>query len=439
VVLKAFLRGGALVVASTGVWQCSNFVFNAAGARLLGPSKYGALAASISLLYLVGPVFVSIQTVASREATSFAAAGERAQLRYRLDRLSAWVGVSGGLLAAALIALSRPISGFLHIASPLPVILGALALPLLALTHLQRGVLQGTRRFGRYAASTVVEALSKLLVALVLFGSLWRDPAAGMLAVVIAAGCGLIVNAILLRFLPKGPSTAPRARTSSRYSAMVLATLVLLALLMSDDTLAAKRYLDPHAAGVYASVSVTGKIVFFATSALSYFLFPFFSARHEVGRDGRARLAAALGLVAGASCSLTLLFFVAPRVVMTAVLGTAYASVGRYLGWMGIAFGLYAVVYLVAMYLLAQRRADVVAVLAFVALVQLAAFSHFHASISQLIDVMIAAFSVAVVALVGAALLSRPPQVVDLIRTAPGERPSISESQLSRPTVRGSQ
>jgi O-antigen/teichoic acid export membrane protein len=407
-VSRTLLRGGGLVVASTAVWQCSNFLFNAAGARFLGPSQYGALAASVSLLYLVGPVFVAIQTVASREATSLEAAGEPGQLRRRMERSGAWVGTASVLLAAAVIALSPRISAFLHLASSRSLILGALALPLLALTHLQRGLLQGTRRFGRYAASTTVEALCKLAVALLLLGFLWRDQAAGMLAVGVAAACGLLVNTVLLRFLPREPAAAAPARTSSRYSATVLATLVLLALLMSDDTLAAKRYLDPHAAGVYASVSVVGKIVFFATSALSFFLFPFFSARHEVGRDGRAGLSAALVLIAGASCSLTLLFFVAPRVVVAALLGTAYAQVGRYLGWMGIAFGLYAVVYLVAMYLLAQRRANVVAVLALVALAQLLAFSRFHASISQLIDVLIAAFGAAIVVLAGAALLGRP-------------------------------
>jgi O-antigen/teichoic acid export membrane protein len=433
VILKRLMRGGALVVASTAIWQCSNFVFNAAGARFLGPTQYGAMAASISLLYLVNPLFVSIQTVASREATALDAAGEQVKLRPGLARSSARVGLLGALLAAALVALSPQVSRFLNIASPLPVVLAAVALPLLAIAHLQRGVLQGIQRFGRYAASTVAEALGKVLAALVLFAFLWRNQAAGMLAVLVAACCGLSVNALLLRFLPKGPTAPSPVRASARYSAMVLATLVLLALLLSDDTLAAKRYLDPHAAGLYAGVSIVGKIVFFATSALSFILFPFFSARHEAGRDSRAGLSIALGLVAGASCSLVLLFFLAPGVVMTAVLGPAYGSAGPYLGWMAVAFGLYAMAYLLVMYLLAQR-ANVVAILATVALVQLVGFSRFHSSIWQLIDVLIVAFAAAVAVLVGMALLHRPPAVAE---ATAGERRAAAEPQLTRPTAGG--
>jgi O-antigen/teichoic acid export membrane protein len=404
----ALLRGGALVVASTAVWHCSNFAFNAVGARFLGPSQYGVLAASISLLYLVSPVVVSIQTVASREATASRAAGEWVQLRHRLRRVGARLGVSGAVAAAVLAGLSPQASRFLRIGSPLPVVLTALTLPLLAVTHLQRGVLQGIQRFGRFAASTVTEAVSKLLAAVLLFGLLWRNPAAGTLSVLVAAGCGFGVNIALLRFLPKGRPEGRATRTSSRYSATVLATLVLLALLMSEDILVAKRYLDPHAAGLYAGVSIVGKIVFFATSTLSLILFPVFSARHEAGRDSRAGLVAALGLVAGGASLLALVFFAAPQLVLTPLLGGSFAAAEPYLGWMGIAFALYAMTHLVATYLLAQRRANVVAVLATVALLQVVGFWSFHGGILQLIHVLIATFAVAAAALIGVALLRRP-------------------------------
>jgi O-antigen/teichoic acid export membrane protein len=411
----ALLRSGALVVASTALWHCSNFAFNAVGARFLGPAQYGVLAASISLLYLVSPVIVSIQTVASREATASRAAGEWVQLRHRLRSVGARLGIAGAVAAAVLAGLSPQASKFLRIGSPLPVVLTALTLPLLVVTHLQRGVLQGIQRFGRYAASTITEAVSKLLAALLLFGLLWRNPAAGTLSVLVAAACGLVVNVALLRFLPKGKLEGGRAaRTSSRYSATVLATLVLLALLMSEDVLVAKRYLDPHAAGLYAGVSIVGKIVFFATSTLSLILFPVFSARHEAGRDSRAGLAAALGLVAGGACLLALVFFTAPQLVLTTLLGGSFAAAEPYLGWMGIAFAFYAMTHLVATYLLAQRRADVVAILATAALLQVAGFWSFHGGILQLIHVLIATFAVAAVVLIGVALLRRPPAVTGL-------------------------
>ena len=425
----ALLRGGALVVASTAVWHCSNFAFNAVGARFLGPAQYGVLAASISLLYLVSPVIVSIQTVASREATASRAAGEWVQLRRRLRTVGSRLALSGAVAAAVLAGLSPQLSRFLRIGSPLPVVLTALTLPLLAVTHLQRGVLQGIQGFGRYAVSTVTEALSKLLAALLLFGLLWHNPAAGTLSVLVAAVCGLVVNVALLRFLPNGRIEGRAARTSSRYSATVLATLVLLALLLSEDVLVAKRYLDPHAAGLYAGVSIVGKIVFFATSTLSLILFPVFSARHEAGRDSRAGLVAALGLVAGGASVLALGFFIAPHLVLTPLLGASFTEAEPYLGWMGIAFALYAMTHLIATYLLAQRRADVVAVLATVAFLQVVGFWSFHGGILELIHVLIAAFAVAAAALIAVALLRRPAAASGLDeRSGPGHELNLSRA-----------
>src|SRR5207244_1441096 len=46
------LTSGAIVVAGTGVFQISNFLFNSIAARALGPAGYGDLAAVIGIIYL---------------------------------------------------------------------------------------------------------------------------------------------------------------------------------------------------------------------------------------------------------------------------------------------------------------------------------------------------------------------------------------------------
>ena len=70
---------------------------------------------------------------------------------------------------------------------------------------------------------------------------------------------------------------------SSGYSVTALLTYGLLALMLSSDTLIAKHYLSNHQAGLYAGVSLTGKIAYFAASSLFVVAFPLFSRHHDQG------------------------------------------------------------------------------------------------------------------------------------------------------------
>src|SRR3954468_12521877 len=257
----SLVRGGALVVGATLVWHASNFAFNLVAARALGPGSYGELAAAVTLLYLGSPLFVSVQTVASRIATGMwtrgDAAGIRAGLRDHARRL--WLG---GVLLAAVVAMSSgALARFLRISSARPLVILAGAFPFYVLTHMQRGVLQGTLHFRRYSISSVCEALVKLLGTVTVLLLVARTVEAAVLAVVGSAAVAVGVNWLLLRFLPRSADRADAVPRAYGYSLATVGCLLLLAVLLSADIFAAKRYLDPHDAGLYASASLCGKIV----------------------------------------------------------------------------------------------------------------------------------------------------------------------------------
>jgi O-antigen/teichoic acid export membrane protein len=390
---------GALVLGSTLVWHASNFVFNSATARILGPAGYGELAAIVAILYLASPLLVSVQTVASRTATGLVVGGHdgriRTELRAQGKRL-----VFVGLLAAALLALgSSALARFLRVSDGRPIAILGLALALSVVTHLQRGVLQGTTRFGRYAVSTLSEAVTKVVLAVAL-AWFWRSVDGPVVGVVAAAGCGLVVNTLLLRYLPTTDDSTGRSLALPRGSGATVATFLLLSLLLSVDVLAAKRYLPPAESGLYAAVSLSGKVVFFATSAVSLYLFPSFSEDRERNEDGRRRLARALLSVAGCSGVIAGAYFTAPSLVVEPLFGARYDAAGPYLGWIAIAFGGYAVAYLCATYLLARGRWAGPAVLVVAAVAQLGALYALHTTIARIVAVQVVVLVTAAVALV---------------------------------------
>lgn len=405
-----FVRAGAPVFAATLLWQLSNFVFNAAGARLLGPATYGSLAAAVGLLYLVNPLLITIQTVASRETTAYLSAGRGAELRDAARFYGIRLGIAGIVAFVALAAASPWISGFLRIDTVGPVIVLGCALPIWCIALLQRGIFQGSQRFGRLAISTTVEALAKIVAAIALLGLFWRGASGGMLGVVAGAGSALIVGTLMLNYLPRSERRHVPKVHPARYSLVTLATLVLLAVLLSTDTLAAKHYMSAETAGLYAGVSICGKIVYFITSVLSIYLFPLFSAHHDRGHDARKRLGLALAVVLGGALLIAGLFTLEPQLVVTPLLGDKFTAAGQYVGLAGVAFGLYGCVYLSAMYLLAHRQSAVIAVLAVSVTAFFVQLYGAHSTIPQLLHVLIITFGATATALTAWAMLRKPAQ-----------------------------
>ncbi len=405
---RAFALGGGIMLAATLIWQMSSFIFNALSARLLGPSRYGTLAAITALLFLSTPIFVAIQTVASRTTTSLMYGEQESRVRGLARYYGLRIGFAGMLVGGVVALLSGPISREIHLSSGVPVAIGAGVFVFSGVAQLQRGVLLGGARYQRFALSVIVESIAKLGSLVLMLVLIWRSESGATIALVVSPAIALVVNSFLIRYLPRSPHHTQPIRGLHRYSITTVVTFILLALLQAADTLSAKRYLPSHEAGLYAAVSLSGMTVFFAMSGVSWYLFPKFSALQEKGLDARRGLARALAVIIAASGCLITAYFVAPQLLILPLFGDKYSNAEPYIGWMGIAFGLYGCIYLIASYLLSQRRAWVVGVLATALLVQLAGFRTFHSSIHQLIVVQLVVFGATAVVIAGAALGARP-------------------------------
>ena len=397
---RTFVRSGLVVLGATLVWHASNFAFNSVAARLLGPDGYSELAATVALLYIASPLLVSIQTMTSRNSTELFVAGDasaiRPLLRGTLARL-ALVAVAATALAAA---ISAPLARLLHLGSSVAIVIVVGGLAVSLLTHTQRGALQGTTHFGRYALSTTVEALTKVIGAALILSLVSRSVDGAVAAVPLAALATLAVNTLLLRVLPRDHPSVTRVATTKTRSLTTVGTFVLLAVLLSADVLAAKRFLPPAAAGLYAAISLCGKTTFFATSAVSLFLFPLFSAKRERDEDTRLLFSLACGGIAACSIAMATVYYAAPAIVLDPLFGSRYRAADPYLGQIAIAFGCYALMYLAATFLVAQKSRAGVLVLAAVTAFQLIMLLSAHRTIGDIVSVQV------VVLAVGAAMMT---------------------------------
>jgi O-antigen/teichoic acid export membrane protein len=399
-----YLRSGGIVLAATLVWHASNFGFNSVSARLLGPSGYSELAATVALLYVASPILVSIQTLTSRAATALTVTGGQEAVRPMVRASTRRLAPVAVLIAVASAAVSPLVGDLLRLPSGLPVAIVVAGLSLSLLTHCQRGALQGTGRFSRYAASTAVEGVAKVVGAAAILLLVARSVDAAAAAIPLAAACTLVVNRALLRALPTSAARGQTAVSPVEHgSVATLTTFILLALLLSADVFAARRFLPGHEAGLYAAVSLCGKVAYFATSAIPVFLFPNFSARRDRGGSGRRLLAGGIAVVVAVSAVIAAGYTFAPKLVLDPLFGARYTGAAGFLGQIAIAFGAYAVTYLSATYLVACRSGVGAIILAFVAAIQVIALLIEHSSVASIVHVQMVVLGIAALATSAAA------------------------------------
>ena len=413
--LTPVVSGATVVFAGAAVGQVAGFAFNAVGAHALGPTRYGTLAASLALLSLASPFFTAAQTVASREATSLVARGEGGALPPLLRRYGGRAALGAAVLGALVAAASGWVSRVFHLGSPWFVVIVGATIPCYMVGHVLGGVLQGLERFHRFALESVIEGAAKAVLGVLAVAVVFRSAVIGMAAVMCSCALGCLTYVVLtvpvLRRLARvdGPGAAlaaPRAVASPGivgYSVTALATYGLLSLMLSVDTLVAKHYLPGRLAGLYAGISVTGKIDFFATSALFVVVFPLFSRHHDQGAGGRRSVLASGAAVAAVSGVIVTGLALRPSWVVVPLLGERYRAADGYVAPMAAIFSLYALSYLLSTYLLARRRRSVIALLAATFAVQLAGFFVFHSTIPELMGVLAVSFGFL---LVGAAVLA---------------------------------
>jgi O-antigen/teichoic acid export membrane protein len=415
--VKRVISGASLVLGGTLVWQASNFVFNAVGAHALGPARYGVLAAATALLSFATPLLYAVQAVTSREATSLVDRNEVAKVKPMLRHYGLRVIGGGLVLGGIMAAASVWLSAVFHLGSPWLIVIVAAAIPGYVCSHIFAGLLQGVERFGRFALESVIEGSAKAAFGILAMALLWHSALSGVTAVTLSCFVGvatylfmtvpLLARNTLSPIAPGNAVTADAGDHNSpptnitgassgvaRYSVTALVIYGLLALMLSSDTLVAKHYFSNHEAGLYAGVSLTGKIAYFAASSLFVVAFPLFSRHHERGAGSGRWILAAGALVTAITAVIVAAFAFEPAWVVIPLLGDRYRSVEGYIPWMAAVFGLYALGYLVAIYLLARRCRSIIAVLAAALIVQFIGFYFFHSTITMMMRVLAVAFAV---------------------------------------------
>lgn len=271
------LRGEATIALAMGVMNVATYAFNVVAARVLGPRSYGALAALLAVLLVLGVLQLGLQATAARRIA--ADPGHVAQIERAILRVTYRAAAVLGLLTLFCAPL---LAWLLRIEDLLSVVLVAAAAVPMTITGGQAGILQGERRWGALALVYLAMGVPRLAIGLALVT--WRpDETAAMLAVVLSYFVPLAVGWWVLR-LPRRRGSLSEEHGSRRVAWEAIRnsqTLLAFFALSNADVIVARNVLDDHQAGLYAGGLILTKAVLFLPQFVVVVAFPAMSTREQ--------------------------------------------------------------------------------------------------------------------------------------------------------------
>lgn len=347
------LSGSLIMLLGSTMVAGLNFAFNIVMARLLGPALFSQAAAMVTLLMLISCISLSFQLVCAK----FVARNETAKAKsfvYSGMRTQAWLV---GLAVGVVLALgSFPISTYLRMPNVWLLIVLAVGMAFYIPLGAKRGNLQGQCNFGALSRNYILEAASKLAIAIVLvelgygvMGAVGAISASIFAAVVIAGKgskaqgeCGVVVPA------------------SFREGMQAIVFFVGQVVINNIDIILVKHFFTSEQAGIYAAIALVGRVLYFAAWSIVSAMFPISAAAKEEEHNRKHVLLLPLLIVLVLAAVFILILALFPGVIIHIIFGEGFRSTWAdpLLSLYAVATGLYALSVVLMTYEMSRKIAN---------------------------------------------------------------------------------
>jgi len=369
---------GAIVFGGVALANILAYLFYMLIGRLGGVVTYGVVASLLSAVLVLSAPAIVVQLIVARLAADLAARRDLAALRKLSDIATLWTsGVATVLVAIALIARNA-VAAFFNLTDSTPIVICALSFAFLTVVFAQRGIFQGSQRFGDLSASVTIDGATKVVVGVPLVTVLGASGALiGVLASQILAFAYSMI-AFRARF---GTVRAPLAldrRLIRRVVSHVGLGQLTFTVLMFYDVPLIKHAFDARSAGLYASAALVGRALLAATSFVPTLVMPKATSRVAAGRSPLPLLGAAVAIAALAVAVALLAGLVVPRLLVTLLAGRAFGDAAPLVLPYLVASSALSLAIVVGSYKMGLHRYDFVVPALVVAIIEIIAFASWH-------------------------------------------------------------
>lgn len=379
-----------------------SFILNLFLIRNLKSAEYGIYASLLSLLVLLGVPTQSLITVIVRFASDYVAKNKLDEAKNFYSKLSLLITIFSICMFIGFVVLAAPIGNFLNLDNTWYVILMGLIISLGYLGIVNSAFLQSLLKFSFISFVQVVGGILRIITGVILiflgfkvFGALW--------AIFLAFFIPFLMTFMPLRFLFLKKNTKKikfPTKEIALYAVPTSIAIFSLNSLTSIDVILVKHFFHASDAGLYAGLSLAGKIIFYFTSPIVAVMFPLLIRRHNLGQNFNTLFYLALVLVTIPSIGISLFYFLFPLFSVNFILGGGeYVKIYPLLGIFGLFATVFSVLNVCVNFFLSLKKTSIFMVLGLGLIAQVVFIFLFHKTFFQVIGVSLIVSSLLLVTL----------------------------------------
>lgn len=394
------LRGSFVVLLGSVAANLGAYLYHLAMGRFLGPADYSVLESLISVLYYLGIPMAVFGVVVVKYIS-----GEKDSekvgrfITKTLKKISLW-----GVLGLGIFLLGFPLLKQLLKVESFWLFLGLGIYAYTGVfTSLFSAALQGIMKFKHLSIFGIFSTWSKLVISLLLLllgFKVHGAVSALVLSSLLSVYLGLkLVKKFVKIFDSDKISIKGSFNNIKPYTFAVFLTNLSLVSLFTADIILARYFLSPVEAGYYASLSVLGKVIFFASSPVGAVMFPMVSSKHTAGESYHKLFWLSFLMILPISLIITFVYFTFPELMISLLFGKAYLEGASSLGLFAVFLTLYSLCSLFLNFYLSISQIKAIFLSVFFAIVQVILIYFNHGSISEIVKVNILTLSLLLVGL----------------------------------------
>jgi O-antigen/teichoic acid export membrane protein len=387
---EQFFMGSVLIV------NIGNYLYNLFLGRLLGPEAFADAALLVTLLLVLSFVGMTFQLATAKFAVLF----ENRQwiaFQNNIYRYSAIFGVAMGIL---ILFFAKDLQQVFNTQNSWMFVVFAFGIPLYFFMSVNRGKYQGKQDFNRLSITYQTEMWSRLILTITAILLLpFESSLLIALGIVVSFFFGLIPNNIKdFSFFKKVKLLPEYQKQVTRFMLLTACYELTQIIINNSDILLVKHYFDSLEAGLYASLALIGRAVYFVAWMFVMLLLPAVVQKQKDGEPTAPILFKYVGYISLLSFSIVSTCYLFPELIISLLFGDAYIAMAGLLWQYALATSLFAISNIFAYYFLSLDHYIPVIFSGVLGISQILLVVFFHSSLATVVQVQIIAMVVLLIA-----------------------------------------
>ena len=364
-----------------------NYLYNLILGRYLGPEKFADAAILITFLLVLSFVAMTFQLVTAKFSVLF----EGTVFYNFISKMFKNATIVGLVLGVIVVLFSTQLQTFFKTSTSTMFVVFGIGIPFYFLMSVNRGVFQGKKELISLSITYQGEMVSRLLITFLLF---WLLEIEYSILISLGIFCSFIVALFPFKlnnftFFKAINLEASENRLVLRFFRITAFYEFTQIIINNSDTLLVKHYFNQGDAGLYASLALIGRVVYFIAWMFVMLLLPTVI---ELKKDGKSTVPILLKYVSYIAAIAFLIIvscFLFPQQIINILFGSEYISIAPLLWKYALATGIFAVSNIFAYYYLSIDTYIPVILSGLFGMLQVFGIVFFHDSLEQIVHVQI--------------------------------------------------